>query len=155
MVVSLPSKDVEPRVSSPPAHLSTHGMVASCEALCSRDLDVSYTGACCWVAMESVKPGMSLRSSSGMEAVAPSQGGGKRSHRATPEPWLQVLTHALLSYWTELMKCKFKDQIAKGCRLAITAHVQGPKTQRNFGFCLFVFIYLLISPRNTHGKAHM
>ena len=45
MMVPLPSKETKPRVSSPPAHPSTHSIVAPCEALHNRYLDVKCTRA--------------------------------------------------------------------------------------------------------------
>lgn len=107
MMVPLPSKETKPRVSSPPAHLSTYSIVAPCEALCIRYLVVRCTGALLgelWAGVQEKRlllddNGVSearqalCRSRSGTEPP-PSQEDGKVRHRVTPKPWLQALTHA-------------------------------------------------------------
>lgn len=98
MMVPLPSKETKPRVSSPPAHLSTQ---------CIRYLDVRCTGALLgelWAEVQEkrlllVDKGVRearqalCRSRTGMEPL-PSQEDGKVRHWVTPKPWLQALTHA-------------------------------------------------------------
>lgn len=107
MMVPLPNKETKPRVSSPPAHLSTHSIVAICGALHIRYLDVRCTGALMdelWAGMQEKwlllgANGVSearqalCRSRSGTEPP-PSQEDGKVRHWVTPKPWLQALTHA-------------------------------------------------------------